>query len=350
VKSHLQLLRWLGPWTRESRAPSFVPEEITIEGTERFRAFLYRPRHPRGAMLIAPGVHYAGPSDPRLDRFCRILAAADLIVLAPFLPDFIRMVITERVVADLDASFAAIDRISDRHRPGIFSISFGSLPALRVAALRGDRVGGLLVFGGYADFHGAVRHCLGGGDRARPRDPLNQPVVLMNLLDQLDHRPRDRERLLAAWRRYIESTWGRPEMKSIERHRPIAERIALDLCEEDRPLFLLGIGLEGDALAICAPILERASPPFLDPRPYLAQIRCPVHLVHGADDDVIPVDQASLLREAFPRDARVSIHLTGLFAHTGRSSGALKGALHEGVTLLRMLDAMVSVATRPRSK
>jgi pimeloyl-ACP methyl ester carboxylesterase len=348
MRSHFALLRWLGPWTPENRAPELTPEELLIDGSERFRAFLYRPRHPRGALLIAPGVHYAGPSDPRLDRFCRILAGADLIVLAPFLPDFTRMLITERVVSDLDACFAALDRISGGHLPGIFSISFGSLPALRVAALHGDRIGGLLVFGGYADFYAAVRHCLGGGDRARPRDPLNQPVVLMNLLDQLDHEPRDRERLLSAWRRYIESTWGRPEMKAVERHRPIAERIALDLCPEDRPLFLLGTGVEGDALATCAPILERSAPPFLDPRPHLEKIRCPVHLVHGADDDVIPVDQAELLRAAFPRHAQVSIHLTGLFAHTGRSASAVRGAMREGITLLRMLRAMVSVATQPR--
>ena len=351
VKSHLSLLRWLGPWTKEDRAPERIErDEISIDGTEQFRAFLYRPQHPRGAMLIAPGVHYAGPADPRLDRFCRILAAADILVLAPFLPDFTRMLITEQVVADLDASFLALDRLADRFRPGIFSISFGSLPAFRVAALRDDRIGGLMVFGGYADFYGAIRFCLGGErSSGRPRDPLNQPVVLMNLLDQLPDPPRDREALLSAWRHYIEATWGRPEMKAIERHRPVAERIAIDLCPEDRPLFMLGVGLEGDALATCTPILEQAAPAFLDPRPHLAAIRCPVHLCHGAEDDVIPVEQAELLASAFPAHARVSIHLTGLFAHTGKSAGALRGALGEGLTLLRMLDGLVSVATRPRS-
>ena len=37
-------------------------------------------------VLIAPGLHYAGADDPRLDRFCRILAAAGHRVIAPFIP------------------------------------------------------------------------------------------------------------------------------------------------------------------------------------------------------------------------------------------------------------------------
>ena len=45
------------------------------------------------------------------------------------------------------------------------------------------------MFGGYADLRETLRFCLTGevaGGREATRDPLNQPVVLMNLLDHLE--------------------------------------------------------------------------------------------------------------------------------------------------------------------
>lgn len=345
MRSHLTLLRWLGPWTPEHKTPEDVGREEVQIGHLRAWDYKKRTGRPRGALLVCPGIHYAGPADPRLDRFNRILASAGLRVLSPFLPDFTRMIITERVVDDLDLVLGRL--LDEVDRPGIFSISFGSLPALRVAALshRAERIGGLFIFGGYADFYDTVRHCLGG----EGRDPLNQPVVLMNLLADLPGAPPDPEPLLAAWRRYVEATWGRPQMKRRERFAPIAEAIAAQLDPSLRSLFRIGVGLEGDALALCAPVLERRAPRFLDPRPHLDGIRCPIHLCHGLDDDVIPADQVRLLARALPAHVPVRTYLTGLYGHTGRSGvSAASAAAREGVTLLAMLRAIVGVASAPR--
>ena len=69
----LTLARWLGPWADSTKAPEISTDEAFV-GDIRVR--LYHPRKtPRATYLIAPGLHYAGPDDPRMDRFCRILAA-----------------------------------------------------------------------------------------------------------------------------------------------------------------------------------------------------------------------------------------------------------------------------------
>src|SRR5688500_19035525 len=89
-RSFATLARWLGPWTPDARAPVVDIEQLPVD--DRFPARLYRPRgRAIGAFAIAPGVHYAGPDDPRMDRFSRVLAASGIVTLAPWLPDFVAM-------------------------------------------------------------------------------------------------------------------------------------------------------------------------------------------------------------------------------------------------------------------
>ena len=348
MTSFAQLLRWLGPWTSPSRAPPGI-ERSAIQIDNRFEAWLYRPRRPTGAYLVAPGLHYEGPADPRMDRFCRVLAQAGHLVLAPFLPDYADLMVRESVIADLGHAFdALLDLPLPVRRPGVFSISFGSLPALRLAAdpARRDRVGGLVVFGGFADFGAAIRHCLGVGPADTPRDPLNQPVVLMNLLEDLDSVPADTEAVVKGWRAFVEATWGRPEMKSPDRFLPVAETLGHHLQGDARRLYRIGVGLDPGIWPLCEPALTRrvARAPYLDPRPWLHAVECPVHVVHGLDDDVMPPDQLPALEAALPR-GRTNTYLTGLYGHTGPDqrhspSNRVSSALREGRTLIGVLRAL----------
>ena len=104
-----RLARWLGPWTPAYRRPHDVRTrtlEISCTAPDHrpMRAWIYAPtsRAPAGSLLLVPGLHFAGPADPRLDRFARILASAGLVVLAPFLPDFISQVLDPRVLELVD--------------------------------------------------------------------------------------------------------------------------------------------------------------------------------------------------------------------------------------------------------
>jgi pimeloyl-ACP methyl ester carboxylesterase len=308
----------------------------------------YRPVRgaPRATFLVAPGLHFAAADDPRMDRFCRILTAAGHQVVVPYVPDFLALVPTERAKADFARAFDALPRWTDR-RPIVFSISFGSLLAFALAAARGDAIERLIIFGGYADLGETLRFSLTGegvpGGRAAVRDPLNQPVVLMNLLDHLEPPvpPAHRDALVAGWRHYIERTWGRAELKQDRRFAAVAEELAPAVPEPVRELFLVGTGARPGAPELALPALARFDGRALDPSPYLPRITGRVDLVHGTGDDVIPFEHAHRLAAGLA-NAKVRVHLTGMYGHTGVARPKLTAAARELVTLVRVLRVLAA--------
>jgi pimeloyl-ACP methyl ester carboxylesterase len=319
-----------------------VTVETVDEDVDGMRVRVYRgTKAPRSTYLIAPGLHYAGADDPRMDRFCRILAASGHLVVAPFIPAYLALTPDATAIADFRRAFDALSRWSE-HRPVVFSISFGSLLAFALAAEVGDAIDKLVIFGGYADFHATMKFCLTGvvdSGRQAARDPLNQPVVLMNLLDYIDHAPADRAALIAGWRAYVERTWGRPELKATEKFTAIAEELAPSVPASVRELFLIGIGARPGAAELAGAALEKFDARALDPTPYLSRVTTRVELVHGADDDVIPFEQSHALAAGLTA-AAVRTHVTGMYGHTGAAAGRLLAAPRELVTMVRVLRVL----------
>lgn len=338
----LRLGRWLGPWADEGAQPDATREEVPVEGA--MRAWVYRPAHrkARGAVLVVPGLHYLGPADPRLDRFCRILAHAGNVVLCPFLPDFSRLRVGPDLGPDASRAFDALLALPDRPRdvaPGVLSISFGSRPAVEVAATRPE-VGNLVLFGGFADFRDAIRFCIAGApDPGRAHDPLNRPVVYLNLIEHLDPQPRDRASFVRACFDFVRQTWGKPEMKPREAHEPVARALAEGLA--DAELFLRATGVAEGGVELGLAALERGAPHFeyLDPAPWLSRVQVPVTVIHGREDDVIPFEHAARLASMTPRARHL---VTGVYAHSGRASLSelVPEATREGVAMVQILLQM----------
>jgi pimeloyl-ACP methyl ester carboxylesterase len=330
----LQLARWLGPWADPARRPEV---EIVDDELDGMRVRMFRPRgEPRATYLIAPGLHYAAADDPRMDRFCRVLASAGQLVIVPYVPDFLALVPTAKAVRDFERVFAALPRWSAR-RPIVFSISFGSLLAFALAAEHGPELERLVIFGGYADLGETLRFCLTGATR----DPLNQSVVLINLIDQLEPRPLDRDAVIAGWRRYIERVWGRAEMKVDGRYLAVAAAIAPSVPADVRDLFLVGVGAKPGARELVEDALGRFDARALDPTQYLPRIRNRVDLVHGTDDDVIPYRHAHALAAQLV-NADVRVHITGLYGHTGTSRLSPRSAARELATMWRVLRVLTT--------
>ncbi len=346
------LARWLGPWAESSQSPdvAIVDERLDVRGDRRgndgdhpLRVRLYRPHglragDERAAYLIAPGLHYAGPDDPRMDRFCRILAAAGHLVIAPFIPSYLDLLPRRAAIEDFERVFDARARWTNK-KPVVFSISFGSLLAFALAATRGDELDGLVIFGGYADFHETMKFCLTGqvaSGRNAKRDPLNQPVVLMNLLAEMQPPCPDPVAVSTAWRAYVERTWGRPEMKARERFTAIADELAPGVPAHVRELFHVGIGTRPGAVELATDALTRFAADQLDPTPYLSRVRGRVDLVHGTDDDVIPFEHSHALATKLTA-ADVRVHITGLYGHTGSQTPKLSALAQEMATMVRVL-------------
>jgi len=351
----LQLARWLGPWADPARRPAAHVRDEDLDG---MRVRIYQPLRPPPArtFLVAPGLHFACADDPRMDRFCRILTAAGHQAVVPYIPDFLALVPTERAKHDFMRAFDALPRWMEgqgggqgreqSRRPIVFSISFGSLLALSLAAERGAELERLVLFGGYADLRETLRFSLTGeisGGRAGPRDLLNQPVVLMNLLEQLEPAlgAGDRADLAAACRRYVERTWGRAELKQGRGFAAIAEELAPAVPASVRELFLVATGARPGLADVALPALARFDARALDPSPYLPRITCRVDLVHGVDDDVIPFEHAHALAAGLV-NATVRVHLTGLYNHTGVSRPPLGAIARETATLARVLRLLAT--------
>jgi pimeloyl-ACP methyl ester carboxylesterase len=358
-----RLMRWLGPWSGPRDVPTEVIREEMVASSARgggtsLDALVFRPRARAitGAVLLVPGLHYLGPRDPRFDRFARILADAGHLVLAPLLPSYLRLTVVPSVLDELETALDALlvhPLRPRRVRPGMMSISFGSMPALRIAARRGEELASVLVFGGFADFRRTLRFALGGEGEERPNDPLNAPAVVTNLLPFLGpaHGIADdieKERLRVAMLAYCARTWGRPEMKVDRAHVRVAESIAPQLEGPLRTLFLRACRVEPGIVPLIEEALGRAGDHFdwIDPRPHFASIRPPVTLVHGVTDDVIPFEESQELLAALAPYTETKLHLTGLYGHThvdGVGHGPRELAA-ELVAMTRILRAMAALS------
>lgn len=372
--------RWLGPWADGQTPRGIVRQRVRIEQT---RGYLYEPAvRSVGVYVVLPGLHYAGPDDPRLDRFCRILASAGFVTLAPFVRAFCDLVVDESVFED-GRNALALGRILAQERglpdPTVFSISFGSLLALDLAA-SDEPPARAILFGGYGSFRRTVRFALTGeatleAGTTRPkagglrfwssdgegptslqvaRDPLNSPVVFLNLLGYLEGFDEDERRgyeqraLVAnAWREMVLRTWGKPELKLPGARDVHAHAVASALPHELRPLFLRGCCLEPGAIEWLDAALAQAEEAadgrlaLLDPDP--SRVRCPVVLVHGRGDDVIPYFESIRLARAIPSRFARGLHVTGLYGHTGAERPSVAQLLAEGQAMVRMLLALGAV-------
>ena len=354
-----RLVKWLGPWASSERLPVAVEVKNTdIEGpSSPISVKHYRPAKTRvrGLYLVAQGLHYRGPDDLRMDRFCRILANAGFEVVAPRLPSYMGMRLEATVITEFQAVFDALDELTTvRAKPAVFSISFGSLPVLRLASnpAYSDRISAVITFGGYMDWIAALHFTLSGrveyndGFFEKEPDPLNQPAIFMNFVGGMELDSQGTERLHRTWFDYIRATWGREECRQRAVHEAVAEEFAQTLPEALQHLFMLGCGLrdQDEALGMCLAANER------DPRlgealnvsAYLSGIKAPVHLFHGLDDDVFPFTQMEMLKDGMPPDHEVRTYLTGMYGHTGSQFGPTSGVFGEVRTMLKMLKTLAN--------
>jgi len=318
------LMRWLGPWASAAAVPDTYRREVEVPraGRAPLKLWVYGPRSRRahGTYVFVHGFNPWGPADRRSDRFTRILAHSGFVVVAPFLDELIDLHMVGHAGDDLQLAVDHCQELTEHRRgtrPSLFGLSFGSLPTLQVASRAPDSVAGTVVYGGYADPVATVRYAAG---LAPPRpdvlsaDPLSRPGVISSL-DARAGRPDSPVR--SAWRYFVESTWGRLDMHEVEAFESFARQIAATLDGDDARRFLTGCGLGDDAEAFFERIVgEAGDMADLDPRPGFDAIRCPLRVMHGMDDRVIPWTEQETLLAGFASHPDVRHYRTGIFDHT----------------------------------
>ncbi len=346
------LAGWLGPWSDEQAAARGVLRQHWRLG--EIDVTVYRPdrRQPLGHVFVCPGLHFAGANEPKMDRFLRALAAAGVQTTCAMPPGFRSL---RLVASDLETTRRAFEWAVARSagRIGVMSISFGSRFALELAS--DPRCGGLLCFGGYASWQAAMRFAVGLGPEVGERDPLNRPVVFGQVAEHFGLDPDDVRTLRSAWLRYCIRTWGREPLKRQGRHVPVARSEAETLPSHLLPLFLEGCAVDpacgagvsaSTAPTSLAAAIDLAAPAhqWLDPRASAARVTCPTWLVHGVDDDVIPVSQVDALAQLLPNAQTLQVVRTGLYGHTAGARPTLPSLAAELRGFVKVLQGFASIA------
>jgi len=334
------LARWLGPWADQSARPEVEVTTDTVCGVKVSRA----RGGDRGKWIVAPGLHFGGPEDPRMVRFISVLAAAGYEVVAPHIRDYQQMRVRREpdgTVPSVEQFCAVVEAESKDAPVFLFSISFGSLLVLRAATRYPERVSEVVTFGGFVDVETTVLFTATGKvgeEQLGKHDPLNLPVLYLHLLDELG--AHDPEALGENWRSYIRATWNRPEIRDGVTHLEIGRAMVDQVNEEDRELFLLGIGNSPEGRQKIVDVWPTVDFSYMDTRPYLHELRAPLHIMHGADDDVIPVTEAAILARCIPAQTPVKSYITGMYTHTTSGLPSLENVVDEGLTMVRMLFAL----------
>lgn len=331
------------------RAAAFVVQAAGIEGPARraaaletgafderaftvpwrggeLRARLYRPRGASDrAMLLVPGVHASGVDEPRLVQFARDLASVRHTVLTVELTDLTKYQITPRttdMIEDAAAWLAGQRELAPDGRVGMMGISFAgglSIIAASRPSLRG-RVAFVMSFGGHGDLARTLRYLCTGiqpdGSRRPPHD-YGVAIILLSVTDRVVP-PAQVEPLRQAILTFLEAS----RLDLVDKGRSIAEfeharRVAASLPEPARTL--MGYVNDRD-VGHLGPILlphvaEVGDDAMLSPDREAAP-SCPVYLLHGTDDNVIPAIESSLLAQTL-RGKGVTVHVlaTPLVTH-----------------------------------
>jgi len=325
--STLRLLRWLGPWTNQEKAPENIERKShwIEQNNQRMKLWTYaHPKRRKGAMFVIPGIHYEGPADVRLDRFCRVLADAGIVVGCPFLPTMIDLVMSEKLLEETELAFREFISLMNGEKVGVFSISAASVAALHIGKNPEfqQHIRAIHLFGGFSSWSEALIFTMKGelsnGDTVTV-DPLGLPVVFLNIMEAIEGMPEDCTMLQRAWMDFVNQTWEKPHMESPAAHSPIAHSLAESLPTEQRALFLQGCSVEpgGIEKAITAIGHYSQDSAWLDPKAVLSQLHSPLYISHGRDDFVVPYTQAEELALMCPKEKLAGRFLTGFYHHTG---------------------------------
>jgi dienelactone hydrolase len=279
----------------------------------------------RRPFLLVPGVHASGVDEPRLVGFARDLASMGHPVVTVGPPDLARYTISPETTDAIEDAAAWLSQQRDLAPDGRISmmgISFAgglSIVAAGRPALKG-RVAAVLSLGGHGDLPRTLRYLCTGvqadGSRRPPHD-YGVVIILLGVADLVapaEQVPRLRHALLT----FLEAT----RLHLIDKDKSAAEfdrarQLASTLPEPARTL--MGYVNERDVDHLGPILLPHVTAlggdPALSPALSLPP-PAPVHLLHGAGDNVIPAAETlALARTLVERGVETHALVTPLITH-----------------------------------
>ncbi len=265
-------------------------------------ALVYRPRDssPSRALLFVAGITELGCYHPRFVALCRYLADKGFLVIAPDIAEFRQFIVSAGPIDQIAYWFQQIPHLEESgqvKRIGLAGISFSATLCLIAAArpeIR-DQVGFLLGIGPYYDLHRCFRGWFARGpvtvgEGYYPTRFYAKWIIMDAALNML---PAEQDR------RFLHKI-----LLDLLLQRPVPQEDPFLTLEGQRWYRLAVMRENHSDDELSREIEDHLTPVYfrqLDPAQAADQIRCPVFLVHGAHDDLIPPEES--------RD--LQLHITG---------------------------------------
>jgi dienelactone hydrolase len=300
----------------DRRGEPFQVYEVAMSGSgQTIPAKVYEPMngHDR-AMLLVHGVHWGGFDEPRLIYFAKRLAAMGIAVVTPDMADLKNYEIVPDSVDDIESAALWLLREPDLVAPksdgkiGLIGISFSGglcLSAAARPALEG-RVACILSFGGHADLDRTMEYLATGllpSGETLPPHVYGQAVLLRKFAGELvpaEEVVSFRQALLT----YLHDRFSQVR-SGLGRLGPESQRL-VRLCLARDTDELGKILLPHVRSHRAHPVLSPANgePPT-----------CPVFLLHGSVDNVIPPSETIELEKWASASTKTTALVSALIQH-----------------------------------
>ena len=299
-----------------TRDPLRTAADFRILGRDH-QADRYQPadRAPRATLVLLHGLTPAGRREPRLERFATTLARAGFRVVVPDLPGLRSLDVGTEDIRDVTDTLRQVlgpETDLDCNTVGLMGFSFAVGPAL-IAALTpdvGERLSFVVAVGGYYDLAGAITYATTGydpmsGRRGTPPAPEGKWWLLRSESQRLT-RAEDRTLLNElAQRRTRDPTATVDDLLS-------------PLSRDGRAVYALAANSDPERvreLIRQLPAEIRTQLQALDLVPQqLETLRAHLLLLHGTNDNVIPVGHSRALLARLGK-ARASLFEAGGLDH-----------------------------------
>jgi pimeloyl-ACP methyl ester carboxylesterase len=285
----------------EDQTSSVIETKVSRQnGMNSYEALTYRSLKSTAtsAVILAPGLSEQGCYHPRMKALARALADSGLFVLTPDIREFRKFKIAAEPIDELvfwHRQATTLEGGEKIRKIGLAGISYSGTLAL-IAAARPEirnHVAFVLGIGPYNNLIRCTREWFAAGD---PHEwngnyPTRFYAKWLIMRAALDLLPSPKDRL------FVDQVLN-DLLLSRE-----APKATSDLTPEGFRWYNLAIMRPGQADAELAAEIEqhltRSIYPQLDPQNALRNLRCPLFLIHGAYDDLIPPRESTELHQQY---------------------------------------------------
>ncbi len=313
----------------------------TPSGTVRARIYTPEGVKNPAALVLVHGVHHLGIDEPRMVNFARTLASHGVIVMTPELPRLADYTVDATSEPIIGAAVLELASGLHRQRVGLMGLSFAGGLSLIAAtdAQFAPHISYVVAIGPHDDLERVMRFfatdTIAGPDGAILQMPAHEygPLVVAYSHPEDFFPPEDVAKAHEALRLLL---WehGKDSEAIMRTLSPAGQRLMQAFYQQHREQF--------DAQMLAHLDGHRAAMRAASPAGKMQRIACPVLLLHGAGDNVIPPTETEWLAREIPPHHLRAVLISPAISHV--AIGGPGPTLRDKFALVRWMKELLSQA------